>query len=242
MRHPFWCRQWSAFHCTEQPLALNRRADRQCRQPASSLRLVQKNGSQKLAPTRLPPTVPYHFTTTPLTTLTNRPTQIPLRLTLTETSASTFLRVTRGFQLLHSGQTWRLVDRTVWTRSSRSRYLAMERIDRCVRLVIVRATFVDGLMDWVRLLVLIPPRSPQPQLKPSLMSPTSPPVLERLRRLKRSSPDFHDQVCNVLYEEEYQKCVPNLQGDDSTWLVEYLDKVRRYIALPHPPAQTSVDS
>jgi len=63
--------------------------------------------------------------------------------------------------------------------------------------------------------------------------PLSSPSLQRLRRLDRSSPGFHDQVCSVLHEEEYQKCVPNLQGDDLVWLVEYLNEVRRQVALPH---------
>ena len=61
----------------------------------------------------------------------------------------------------------------------------------------------------------------------------SPQPLQRIHRLDRSSPMFHDQVCNILYGKEYQNCVPNLQGDDLVWLIEYLDKVHRHIALPH---------
>ena len=64
------------------------------------------------------------------------------------------------------------------------------------------------------------------------MSSTSLPALQQLRSLDRSSPGFHDQVCSVLYEEEYQKCMLDLQGDDSAWLVEYLNEVRRRIILP----------
>jgi len=67
------------------------------------------------------------------------------------------------------------------------------------------------------------------------MSSTSPPPLQRLRRLDRSSPGFHDQALNVLYEEEYRECVPNLQHDDLVWLVEYLNEVRRHTVLPHSP-------
>jgi len=67
------------------------------------------------------------------------------------------------------------------------------------------------------------------------MPPSSHPVLQRLHCLDRSSADFHDQVCNVLYGEEYKNCVPNFQGDDLVWLAEYLDKVRSHIALPHLP-------
>jgi len=67
------------------------------------------------------------------------------------------------------------------------------------------------------------------------MSSPSLPVLQELHRLDRSSPDFHDQLCNVLYGQEYVRCVPNLQDDDLVWLVDYLDKVRRNVALPPSP-------
>jgi hypothetical protein len=63
----------------------------------------------------------------------------------------------------------------------------------------------------------------------------SSPTLQRLDRLNRSSPYFHDQLCNVLYGKEYKQCVPNLQGEDLVWLVDYLDKVRRRVALPRSP-------
>jgi len=66
------------------------------------------------------------------------------------------------------------------------------------------------------------------------MSPNSP-TLQQLHRLDSSSPEFHDQLCNVLYGEEYVKCVPNLEGDDSVWLVDYLDKVRSRVTLLHSP-------
>ena len=59
------------------------------------------------------------------------------------------------------------------------------------------------------------------------------PTLQQLDRLDRSSPDFHDQLRDVLYGEEYQRCASNLQGDDLVWLVDYLDKVRRHIARLH---------
>ena len=66
--------------------------------------------------------------------------------------------------------------------------------------------------------------------------------LEQLRRLDRSSPDFHDQLCNVLYAREYERCVLTLQGDDLVWLVEYLDKVRCRIAIPRSPALMTVEA
>ena len=67
------------------------------------------------------------------------------------------------------------------------------------------------------------------------MSSPNPPALQQLRRLDKSSSEFHDQLSNVLYGEEYQQCVPNIQGDDLVWLVDYLDKVRRRAALPRFP-------
>ena len=73
------------------------------------------------------------------------------------------------------------------------------------------------------------------------MSPPNSPVLQQLHNLNRSSPDFNDQLSNVLYGEEYQKCVPNLQGEDLVWLVDYLDEVCRNISPSHSllkPAQT----
>ena len=69
----------------------------------------------------------------------------------------------------------------------------------------------------------------------SLMSSPSSPVLQRLHRLDSSSPDFQDQLCNELYGREYMQCEQNLEGDDLVWFIDYLDKVRRRIALPHPP-------
>jgi tRNA (Thr-GGU) A37 N-methylase len=60
-------------------------------------------------------------------------------------------------------------------------------------------------------------------------------ALQQLDLLNRSSPDFPDQFCNIIYGEEYVQCVRNLEGDDLVWLVEYLDKVRRRVALLHSP-------
>jgi hypothetical protein len=63
-------------------------------------------------------------------------------------------------------------------------------------------------------------------------SPNSP-VLRRLDCLNRSLSEFHGQLCNVLYGEEYRQCVPNLQHEDLVWLIDYLDKVCRCTVLPH---------
>ena len=60
-------------------------------------------------------------------------------------------------------------------------------------------------------------------------------LLQQLHRLDGSSSRFHDKLCNILYGEEYKKCVLNLQKNDLAWLVDYLDKVRCQVTLPHSP-------
>lgn len=62
-----------------------------------------------------------------------------------------------------------------------------------------------------------------------MASPSSP-VLQKLPNLETSSPDFQAQLFNAFYQEEYVKCVRDLEGDDPTWLVNYLDRVR--LCLP----------
>ena len=71
------------------------------------------------------------------------------------------------------------------------------------------------------------------------MSEPTLPALQQLHHLDRTTSGFHDQLSNALYGEEYQKCVPNLQGDDLVWLVDYLDKVRHYVAHPRSPPKPS---
>ena len=51
------------------------------------------------------------------------------------------------------------------------------------------------------------------------------PALQKLHRLAVSSPDYGDNLYEVLHEEDYRECVANLWGDNLTWLVDYLDKV-----------------
>ena len=62
-----------------------------------------------------------------------------------------------------------------------------------------------------------------------------PPTLQQLDHFNRSSPDFHDQLSNVLYGKEYKKCVQSLQGKNLVWFADYLDQVRRRITLPRSP-------
>jgi len=67
------------------------------------------------------------------------------------------------------------------------------------------------------------------------MSQPNHPALQQLHCLDLSSPDFDDQLCNILYGEGYKQCVRNgpLEGDDQAWLVDYLDKVRCWAAHAH---------
>ena len=90
------------------------------------------------------------------------------------------------------------------------------------------------LVDRARLRVyILPTCHSSPQLGVSSMSSPGPPALQRLHHLNRSPSGFHDELSNILYGEEYQKCVPNLQGDDVVWIVEYLAKVRYHVVFPH---------
>ena len=68
----------------------------------------------------------------------------------------------------------------------------------------------------------------------SMAAPSSP-ALEKFQNLHASSSELQDQLNDLLRGEDYQECVPNLEGDDLVWLVEYLDEVCRPIALPDSP-------
>jgi hypothetical protein len=57
------------------------------------------------------------------------------------------------------------------------------------------------------------------------MTPPSAHALQQLPHFDTSTPVPQDELCNVLYGEEYTRCVPNLGGGDIAWLVDYLDKV-----------------
>lgn len=58
------------------------------------------------------------------------------------------------------------------------------------------------------------------------MPPPNLPVLRKFPSIDASPSDLNDQLFKALYEEEYAQCLPNLEGDDIVWLVDYLDKVR----------------
>ncbi|KAF9646470.1 kinase-like protein [Thelephora ganbajun] len=56
------------------------------------------------------------------------------------------------------------------------------------------------------------------------MASSSSPTLQKLHSLDKSSSDFGNLLCNVLYGEEYVQFVSNFEGDDLAWLVDYLDR------------------
>ena len=60
--------------------------------------------------------------------------------------------------------------------------------------------------------------------------------LKQLHDFDRASPQFHKQLSDFLCGNEYQSDVPNLQGEDLVWLVEYLDSVSLQTTFPtlHP--------
>ena len=67
-------------------------------------------------------------------------------------------------------------------------------------------------------------------------------ALQQLYRLDRSSPEFRDQLSNVINEEGYAQWVPSIQSDDLVWLIDHLDKVRHRCLNFSLPAQTVVGS
>ena len=70
-------------------------------------------------------------------------------------------------------------------------------------------------------------------------SPSSNP-LQRLHRLERSSPQFPDQLANILAGDEYKGYVSALRGEGLVWLIDYLDSVRLDITVPRSFLITSV--
>ena len=121
--------------------------------------------------------------------------------------------------------------------------MAMARIDRRIDNGLIHPPRGPGeaFGTYTSQPATLPRHSPS-QLSQCLMSPPSSQVLQQLHLLSGSPSVFHDQLINVLYGEEYRQCVPNLQGDDLVWLVDYLDKVSRYLTLPRSlSAQARVD-
>jgi len=74
--------------------------------------------------------------------------------------------------------------------------------------------------------------SQNPHLRPgvsevskALHDSSEPTDLQQFYHLNRSSPQFHDQLTNMLHSKEYKESVPNLQGNDLIILADHLDKV-----------------
>lgn len=74
------------------------------------------------------------------------------------------------------------------------------------------------------------------------MSSSNLTTLQRLHRLNKSSPGFHNQLNDVLFGEEYWQSVPNLQGNDLVLFVDYLDKVCHSILFPRPSLKLDAGS
>ena len=66
--------------------------------------------------------------------------------------------------------------------------------------------------------------------------------LQQIRNLDTTSPQFHEQLSGYLREKEFQGAVGNLQGEDLTWFVEYLDGVSLQTISPHSTLNTGVDA
>lgn len=68
---------------------------------------------------------------------------------------------------------------------------------------------------------------------------TPPGLLQVLRDLDGTSPQFHKQLSDILRGDEYRNVIPDLQGDDPAWLVEYLDNVSLQQPFPTPPTAST---
>ena len=79
--------------------------------------------------------------------------------------------------------------------------------------------------------------TPHPESTPPPSSSSRPPspdftALRPLRTLDMSSPEFHDQLSNVLRDTAYKRSVSTLQGDHLVLLVNYLNEVCYFISIP----------
>ena len=80
-----------------------------------------------------------------------------------------------------------------------------------------------------------PPEQPDiPMIRPKL--------LQQLRDLDTASPQFHEQLTSCIRESEFRSAVPDLQGEDLAWLVEYLDGVSLQPIFPHSALNTMLGS
>lgn len=67
------------------------------------------------------------------------------------------------------------------------------------------------------------------------MPPPNPATLQQPHLPDKSSPNFHDQLSDVLSCEEYKRSAQNLRGNAIVSLVDYLDGVRCRTVPPRFP-------
>jgi len=72
------------------------------------------------------------------------------------------------------------------------------------------------------------------------MSP--PNALKQLHGLDRTSSQFHKRLSGLLRSEGYRSAIPNLQGEDLAWLVDYLESVSLQSISPKSVSNTVVGS
>ena len=117
---------------------------------------------------------------------------------------------------------------------------------RLARTLTVTVGHVFSPMDrvWLRIYIsryaIVFPlfTAPVEAVLQGLMSAPSSPALQSLHRLDRSSPDFQDQLYDILYGEEYKQHSSSLEHGDYVWLIDYLDRVR----CPYRPLSSSAQA
>ena len=67
-------------------------------------------------------------------------------------------------------------------------------------------------------------------------------VLKQLHGLDRTSSQFHKRLSGLLRSEAYRSAVPNLQGEDLAWLVDYLENVSIQSISPKSAPDTFLGS
>ena len=67
-------------------------------------------------------------------------------------------------------------------------------------------------------------------------------VLKQLHGLDRTSSQFHKRLSGLLRSEGYRSAVPNLQGEDLAWLVDYLESVSLQTISPKSAPNNIVGS
>ena len=68
------------------------------------------------------------------------------------------------------------------------------------------------------------------------------PKLQQLHDLDRTSPRFHEQLSRFFRGEEYRNALLNLQSEDLSWLVDYLDSVSLQTSFLYRALRIGTDS